>query len=298
MKKLRSVFLLFLVSLCFVSVGSQALVEKNPMLDKALSMLEEGNVFLERYNELTGSDVQALFPLGVPYFFGGQSYDKMMARYPEYGQAKSLETTHFYRAGKSYVLGFDCSGYADWICLANGLEEIPPLSNAITHYGKYRNNYVFTSNSHVYNPMPDWSEVAQHLQVGDFYILHHGSRHILMFIGTLRDYGFTAEEVPELANYLDYPLVAHCGVSPVYGERFEKFIAENEWYSKCNTTNGGVQISILGVPLEEAPYHERVQITDFAYYKLPDNDQVMTIFDLEIVQSYCWFRQTGTELLK
>ena len=160
------------------------------MLDAAFSMLEEGNLFTERYNALTGSNVKALFPQGVPYFFGGQNYDRMMARYPAYTTSTSLETTHFYRGGQKYICGLDCSGYADWICESNGLLEIPPLSAAITHYAEFRDNYVFTSNSHIQNPMPSWGEVAQYLSVGDFYIVHHGSRHVLMFIGTLRDYGF------------------------------------------------------------------------------------------------------------
>ncbi|MGI6700514.1 MAG: hypothetical protein ACOX6G_09445 [Christensenellales bacterium] len=294
MKKLRCCFLLFLVILCLVSVSAQALVQKNPMLDKALSMLEQGNMFLERYNLLTGSNIQAVFPLGVPYFYGGQSYDRMMANYPNYSRANSLETTSFFKAGKLYILGFDCAGYADWICESNGLEEVPPLSSALTNYGKYGRNYVFTSNSNVKKPMPDWSVVAQHLQVGDFYIVYrNGSRHILMFIGTLRDYSFTKKEAPLLADYLDYPLVAHCGTSPVFGERFSNFIAENPEFSRCNTTDGGVHVSIIGVPLEAAPFHKRVQLSNFSYFKLPGNGQVMTIFDLGVVSSYCWFRQTG-----
>jgi len=36
-----------------------------------------------------------------------------------------------------------------------------------------------------------------------------------------------------------------------------------------------------------------VQLSNFSYFKLPGNGQVMTIFDLGVVSSYCWFRQTG-----
>ena len=46
-------------------------LEASPLLDSALSLLEEGNFFTARYNEITGSDVQAVFPLGVPYLWGG-----------------------------------------------------------------------------------------------------------------------------------------------------------------------------------------------------------------------------------
>ena len=88
-------------------------------------------------------------------------------------------------------------------------------------------------------------------------------------------------------------MVIHCGESPVYGARFEKVIAENEKFSRALTTNGGVQVSILGVPPEAATHHEHVQITDYDYFLLGKQQQVMTIFALETVQSYCWFRPSA-----
>jgi hypothetical protein len=115
-------------------------------------------------------------------------------------------------------------------------------------------------------------------------------RHVVMYIGTLRDYGFTAEEVPDLAAYLDYPLVIHCGTHPQYGERFQQLIDSHpEKYGNCLTTDGGVQVSIWGVPRDAAEYHETVQKNDFDYFKLP-NGQVMTIYDLKNVSKWRWMR--------
>ena len=113
----------------------------------------------------------------------------------------------------------------------------------------------------------------------------------MMYIGTLADYGFTAEEIPELADYLDYPLVIHCGPSPVYGEIYEQVIAENpELYGKCKTTNGGVEVSILGVPLDVAPHFEHVQVNDFYYFMIDEGKYPLTIWDLPGCTSFCWFR--------
>lgn len=273
-------------------------LEAHPFLDTAFSMLEEDNLFIERYNELTGSNVEARFELGMPYMFGGHHPDDIFAKYPDYNKRKCYETTHFYREGKLYIYGFDCSGFTKWIYTENGYKEHPSLSDMVSHYGDYKKHYVYTSNTHVYNPMPAWDVIHEDLQPGDLFVIHHGARHILMFIGTLRDYGFTGEENPELKEYLDYPLVIHCGPSPVYGARFEKFIAENADYSKCLTTNGGVQVSILGVPLENAPYHEHVQIDDFDYFLLGDEQQIMTVYPTADAQSYCWWRVLDSDKKK
>ena len=44
-----------------------------PELDAALSMLEKGNPFLERYDEVTGADISARYEYGCPYLFAGSS---------------------------------------------------------------------------------------------------------------------------------------------------------------------------------------------------------------------------------
>ena len=55
----------------------------------------------------------------------------------------------------------------------------------------------------------------------------------------------------------------HCGISPVYGERIQQVMnADPSYYKGMQTTNGGVQVSIWGVPRDAAEYHETVQKND------------------------------------
>lgn len=290
MKKFVVCLLLVATILSCLCTGAQALVERSPLLDAAFSLIEADNVFLRRYNEITGANVEAMFELGVPYMFGGKGNELFLSQYPMYAKRKCWETTKFYRKDQVYIYGLDCSGYTQWIYEQVGKPAHDSLSNMILKW-EYERNGQHLYNHRKGNEMPPYNELKDHLIVGDLLVAKNGARHIMMYIGTLADYGFTAEEVPELANYLDYPLVIHCGPSPVYGARFEKFIADHpDYYGNCKTTNGGVEVSILGIPLNEAPYQEHVQIDDFSYYLLEDGNYPLTIWDLPGSTSFCWFR--------
>lgn len=301
MKKTACVFFLILISL---SVFSAALaeLERNPLLDVAFSAIEKDNIFQRRYNEITGAEVESLFELGVPYFFGRQTdytgtrltnKNDLMANYPNYAVRKCLETTKFYRKDQLYIYGFDCSGYTRWIYCQCGYPMHVGLNDMNTKHSE-RTHHIFNGGSEWTSEskdMPPYNELKDYLQVGDLLNTKQGARHIMMYIGTLADYGFTAEEVPDLADYLDYPLVIHCGPSPFYGERFEKLIQENpELYGRCKTTNGGVEVSILGVPAEKAPYHTHVQITDYDYFLIDDGNYMLTLRQIEGSTSFCWYR--------
>ena len=303
MKKLLLLMLLaaMLASCC---VSAQAAVEKSPLLDSAFTMIEKDNIFQRRYNELTGSSVESLCELGVPYFFGGQRGDKVVSRYPDYLKAKPLEQTKYYSPERVYIYGFDCSGFTNWIRTSNGLPKHDGLQQMILTDAYKRADIAKGVPGHLYNyqndicykPMPPYAELHETLQVGDLLVGKHGARHILMYIGTLRDYGFTAEEVPELADYLDYPLVIHCGPNPSYTERFQKFFDEttDKYYSNCVPSDGGVTVSIIGVPPEAAPNHLHVEIRkyvqDFDYFMIDDGNTMLTIWDLPGCTSFCWFR--------
>ena len=279
-------------------------VERNVLLDNAFKMLDEGNIFIERYNQLTGAEVEPILPSGVPYFFGGKDYARIIKNLPRFGKGVCKETTTFYRKGKTYPYGLDCQGYIYAIRSESGMIGISPL-NAF-----YQPIYTDKKTGQKYNmeqyyiwtkyaegakkkdvPMPeDLSTVKDTAKVGDLMLIHARGNHILMYIGTLRDYGFTEEEIPALKDYMDYPLMIHCGVSPVYGERIQQVIdADPEYFKRTKTTNGGVQVSIWGVPREAAEYHEKVQNTEFDYFKLP-NGQVMTIYDFTKVSRWRWMR--------
>ncbi len=303
---MKKLFLAIIIGIMMLSicVCAQAELEKSPLLDAAFTMIERDNIFQRRYNELTGSNVESLFELGVPYFFGGQKGDNVVSRYPDYLKAKPLERTKFYSPDKVYIYGFDCSGFTNWIRTSNGLPKHDGLQQMILTYAYKRADVEKGVPGHIYNykndvcykPMPPYGELYKTLRVGDLLVGKHGARHIMMYIGTLRDFGFTAEEVPELAEYLDYPLVIHCGPNPSYMDRFQKFLDEttDEYYSNCVTTNGGVAVSIIGVPPEAAPYHRYVKIggyeEDFNYFMIDGGKTMMTIWDLPGCTSFCWFR--------
>jgi hypothetical protein len=141
--------------------------------------------------------------------------------------------------------------------------------------------------------MPPFEELKDTLQIGDLFVFKKPEtvyRHIMMYIGTLADYGFTAENEPELKDYLNYPLCAHCGNSPLYGDRFQRFIDDNPVeYGRCLTTDGGVQVSLIGIPPENVPYHVHVQQTDYDYFLLSDGTW-LTVRNVFGLSSYCWFR--------
>lgn len=281
-------------------LSARAEVEKSPVLDAAFSMLEEGNVFLTRYNELTGSQVEARFEYGAPYFFGGKhdytlgGEQLLFSREPEYAKRVIWEQTRFYDKGKEYLYGFDCSGFTQWVFSEVGWPEHPALDQMILRYADYgKKNHVYSHRKG--KEMPPYDQLAATLEVGDLLVGKNRARHVMMFIGTLRDFGFTEEEVPELAPYLDYALVIHCGPSLMYGERIQAYLdahRDDPYYEGVRIPDGGVAVSIIGVPFEDAPHHGQDGITDYAWFELPDGYK-LTIWDLPACTSFCWFRING-----
>ena len=89
-------------------------IRRHPVLDSALSMLEADNPFLLRYNAITGADIRPLFPLGVPYFWGGRDFAQMTERLPDYTTRKIWDgsNAHYVR-GTSYLYGLDCTGLVE-----------------------------------------------------------------------------------------------------------------------------------------------------------------------------------------
>lgn len=289
MKKVILVILAVTMLMTVLPAGAE--VERSAFLDAAFQCLEKDNIFQRRYNEITGAEVTSIFDLGIPYYFGGRYMERMTSRAPEYSKYKCWETTKFYRKDSFYIDGFDCSGFTQWVYAQAGMPAHDSLSNMILKWEYQRNG------NHIYNhregyEMPPYDQLKDTLQVGDLLVAKDGARHIMMYIGTLADYGFTAEEVPQLADYLDYPLVIHCGPSPVYGARFQEYLdnQEDPYYNNVKTTNGGVEVSILGIPMEDAPIQERVQITDYSYFLIDDGNYPLTIWDLPSCTSFCWFR--------
>ena len=279
--------------------AENALVQRSPVLDTAFKMVEDGNPFLAAYNELTGAGVENLFPYGMPYFFGGK-HDQYVdgvplwyTQYPEYAKRKAWENTHFYRKGAYYIYGMDCSGYTNWIYSEIGWPEHDALDQMILNYGKYGKYHLYSHRKG--QEMPPYAELAQHLEIGDLLAAKKGSRHIMMFIGTLRQFGFTAETAPELADYLDYALVIHSGPNPDYGARIQAYLdahADDAYYKDVNIPNGGVCVSILGIPMADAPHHGEDSGTEYAWFELPGGYKI-TIWALPAATSFVWYRNRG-----
>ena len=298
LKRIIALFMTLLTLLPVLPAAAEA--TRSPVLDAAFSMLEEGNPFLTRYNELTGASVTPHFSLGAPYFFGGKhdyiinSEQLLFSRAPEYAKRVIWEQTRFYDKGKEYLYGFDCSGFTQWVFSEVGWDEHPALDQMILNYGKYgKKNHVFSHRKG--KEMPAYDELAASLEVGDLLVGKNRARHVMMFIGTLRDFGYTAEEVPELAAYLDHALVIHCGPSLMYGERMQGYLdtkADDPYYEGVRVPDGGVAVSIIGVPFDDAPNHAFEGITDYAWFDLPDGYK-LTIWDLPACTSFCWFRANG-----
>ena len=274
-------------------LGSQASAwEADGLIEVGFRMLEEGNPFVRRFEERSGRKVETLFPQGVPYLFAGKESSAMFRWYPEYARCKApRDSTHF-RKGEFYIYGLDCSGFTNYINKNGHRKQHGTLQEMMNDPNEAKAHHLY--DQRMETPPPDWPELKDVLQVGDYLLIHRDGalyRHIMMYIGTMRDFGYTEEEEPELAAYLDYPLVLHCGTSPVYGERFQKIIDGNpEKYSPCHTTDGGVQISIVGVKPEEAPEHIHVQQTDFDYFIMRDGGYWLTAVNMTGLKSWCWYR--------
>lgn len=308
MRLMKSLIALLLAMMTLVSIpalaeeGAADLVKQDPLLDAAFSMLEKGNPILEKYNEITGANVEVHFEYGLPYFFGG-TYDYMFkgeqllfSREPEYAKRSCWETTKFYRKNQQYLYGLDCSGYTRWIFNEVGWPRHDSLSGMINQYGKYgKKNHVYSHRKG--KEMPPYNELAATLQLGDLLVVKpkEGGRHVMMFIGTLRDYGYTAENAPKLAEYLDYTLVIHCGPNPMYGSRMQQYLdehADDSYYDKVNIPNGGVCVSLIGVPVEAAEYQVEDGVDTFYCFDL--NGYPLTLWwELDTATSFCWFRING-----
>ena len=295
-KRIRTAAMLLAVMLLVSLIGTAGAEKKNTdLLEAAFELLEEGNPFVRRYEEMTGKDIEPLFPYGVPYFFGGLSGSKgngwFYMAYPDYFVKLCEKGSGYFQPGKRYFYGLDCTGFTRHVYKACGREAHPTLSDMMTLW-ELRRYHVYDSREG--NEMPPYEQLKDTLQIGDLLVIKHEatrSRHIMMYIGTLRDFGYTAEEEPALAAWLDYPLVIHCGLSPFYGERFQKLIdGYPEKYGRCTTTDGGVAVSILGPAPEDASVHEHVQKTDYNWFVMNDGGYILTAVNMSDVKYYCWYR--------
>ena len=268
---------------------STGTLKPDPLLESALSLLEEDNFFLHRYREVTGREVHAVFPLGVPYLWGGEYGQTMFSRAPDwYPTRVCYNSSSFFEAGHIYLGGLDCIGYVRWIWMDNRMGKVPSLNELLDDQTRLRRQSLYTSAEKIGRPVPGWDELAQMLTPGDLYVNRKegGGRHIMMYIGTPRMWGFTEDSV--LGACLDSLLMIHCGLNPVYGERMQQYIdAHSDVYEICHTTDGGVAVSLLGLPGDAAPFHAHVQQTDYDFFVL--NGTVLTVYPVDTVIRTSWY---------
>ena len=236
-------------------------IERSGLLDEAFAMVEDGNPFQARYNLLTGADVKSIFPLGIPYFWGGRNYRGVTERLPKYTTREAWQSSgNYYQQGTIYVYGFDCVGFVKNVYSRAGR----PISGNIVDL---RANVYCSAGKHVYcdnvHPLPeDWTEAARVMRVGDIMQIHHPGNHVMIYMGTLRDYGYTEQQLPALAKYLDHPLMIQCGENPYSYLRFKNLIesTSDSRISRAEPTDGGVGVCILGVDPADAEmvltYHD------------------------------------------
>ena len=260
-------------------------IGKDVMLNTAFSILEEGNPFVARYNLITGESVISRLPYGVPFFWGGRAENHVFAGEPEYVVEPAWQNSGvYYRAGTNYLYGFDCYGFVAWVWAKTQRVPLPTTDELI-----YNREYMRFP-----GPSPEtgakYTDPEYGLEIGDLLVMEHPGRHIAMYVGTLRMYGYTEEEVPELADELDSPLIMHCSVNASIADRFA-YLLENgrPVYRYATVTDGGVCVSLLCDSAESAPKHVFQQKQDTYYYLLPD-DTWLTVLPLEDARLAFWVR--------
>ncbi len=281
LKKAAALLLALLAAAAFLLPPAAARADRYRVLDAALSMLEEGNPFLLRYNAENHADVRSLFLLGCPYFWGGRRVNRILQA------ASPDQDSDYYHTDKQYLYGLDCVGLTRWAWKQAGYAEHDSISNLLdtSKYKEYV-NYRAQKNT--------GAERARFLQPGDLAALQHadGGFHIIMYIGTLVDFGYTRKNLPEeLVPYLTWPLVIHCTGSSDYYKRYSAWLEENGDTGTLPPF-GGVIVSILDVPAGDAPSFTP-EIPELPELKRPCFDLEgyhLEILDLSTEKRQRWIR--------
>ena len=234
-------------------------IEAQRYLNIAFTMLEEGNPILERFNNLCGGSAVPRFRYGCPYLWAGMYESSLLrARHPS-------SDSNYYFTDKLYLGGFDCIGFARWVHNKAGMKKLPAISDSRT---SPRQNLVDVKKL-------AFSQWKDRLKVGDCVNLGYngGGYHIAMYIGTLRSFGYSEAELDALAPYIDYPLAIHCGMNNFHTAWYAQYLKE-QGITSVTPPDGGVTISILGVPFENAPHTETM-------WKGTKNVKTFHWFDLE-----------------
>ena len=253
--------------------GSRAsLIQEENMLDSAFSALPESHWILQRYRELTDAILLPEWPeSGAPYYFGGHLAENVLRPFtPD-------QASNYYREGKYYLGGFDCIGFIRWAEEKAGKTPMSSLEEVLSA----RSGFF---------PVKDrdprsWTAF---LQPGDLLLFDHGSLHVGICIGTPRQYGLTEENTPDLAGWLDAPMMIHCGEDPFVYRRFSAYI-ETLSYRRISVTppDGGVTVSVLVSSPGDAPNREKAPWgKEYGYFRVMG--QEMTAFPVSDCGRIAW----------
>ena len=246
-------------------------VQYSMIYETSLSMLEAGNPFVEKYDETADSLMEVSLPLGVPYYYAGGSEDKFLHRYVP------STTTHYYLDTHMYLCGLDCVGMSRLVYGKCGLERHPSISDIL-----------FRGLGHSALKDNDPSRWYMMLQPGDLVCVKHGTFHVMMYLGTMRMFGWTEATAGEAAGLLDEPLVIHCGGNPFYYDRYKEYIREKK-YRNTYPPDGGVTVSVIRKTDKDAPHSRDVSWgKHFGWYNITPA-QPLLVFRLEDCTELAWY---------
>ena len=112
--------LLAAMLMLLAAVPASAELVRTGILDAAYGCVEEGNIFLERYKQITGSDTQARLTDGVPFFYGGQDLKAPFNNEPGYASRKAWMSSKYFVKDSFYYAGFDCVGFVKYAYATGG----------------------------------------------------------------------------------------------------------------------------------------------------------------------------------
>ena len=273
-----TLLILALSLLCLLAPVRAEELTQNDLLEAALSHLEKGNPLLEHYNQVTGRSVEARFELGCPYFWGGRAESRLGTVMNAWQSSPG-----YYIKGYPYIYGYDCNGFIGWLLRNHGFQPLGSISGALYSPSSPATDIEGSRTAR-------GKELSARLQIGDVLaIRHHGSSyHIAMYIGTLRQYGYTEEgTTASIRALLDYPLIIHCTVSSDYYIRYESYI-EDAFDTIVYPPDGGVIVSVVA-PVSMATDEEINPDNGMTSYCLLDGYRLQ-IYDLSRDTETRWIR--------
>ena len=246
-------------------------ITESELLSAAFSALPLDHWALQRYLDIADTIVFSRWPeTGVPYYFGGHSEEKVLRPFAP------SQPSSYYRSDRYYLCGFDCSSFLRWAEAKAGFTAMDQLDQIIQDRAS---SFPVSRKSSA-----EWMQV---MIPGDLLVIDHGTLHTGMIIGTPRMYGITAEEAPELADWLDAPLMIHCGEDPFVHDRFASYIETLTYRIKITPPDGGVTVSLLVNTPEDAPHVRTAPWgKNYGYFLL--GDQALTVYPLSSCRKLAW----------